>query len=294
MNGPLRQTSWTIGCIILGVAVLVQPSRGDDEKSEKLRTMRAIAEKVSVEKVSTASGPVSRIALLAEPVFLWDDAARHLSEGSMWAWGKPGRPVALLTTSIQQKPTVRFWVCEMTSLSERPLAVVAPNGKVWEPGPSLEIRPIPKAQAPASDESKRLRQMKELARRFKAFEFFEPAPEAAPERYELRLLIQPVQRYSDAKSGLIDGALFLLSYGQNPEVVLLLEARREGDHEATWFYGLARTGAARFIATLDDAEVWQQPRLRQYGLHDPYRIFLMPVVEESNPKVKNDSRPGDN
>ena len=271
----------TIGWFFLGVAVAISPARGDNEKTEKLRPMQEIAEGVSVETVSPTPGSSPRIELLAEPVYLWEDAARRFSEGSMWLWGKSGRPVALLTTSIQQKgPTIRYWLCETTSLSAAPLAVAVPGGQVWKPGPSLETRPIPKAPEFGGDESKRLRQMKELARRFKAFEFYEPAEGAPPERYELRLLTQPIHRYADAQAGMIDGAMFLFCYGQNPEVVLLIEARREGVREPVWSYGLARTGAARLITTLDDAEVWQQPRLRQHGIHDPYWVFVRPVVHE--------------
>ena len=62
--------------------------------------------------------------------------------------------------------------------------------------------------------------------------------------YELRLLAQPVLRCSDPKSGLIDGTLFLLVYGTNPEVVLLIEASKEGASEPTWSYVLARMGRA--------------------------------------------------
>ena len=82
--------------------------------------------------------------------------------------------------------------------------------------------------------------MKELARQIKAHENSRPGKKAAVERYELRVLPQPVHRYADAKSGLIDGGMFLIAYGLNPELVLLVEARREGSSEPAWQCGFAR------------------------------------------------------
>ena len=102
------------------------------------------------------------------------------------------------------------------------------------------MQKFPKAPLPAEDATKRLRQMKELLRQIKAFEYFKPGNQIKifeyfrpgnqikRERYELRTLPQPVHRYADARSGLIDGGMFIISYGLNPEIVLLLETRAGG------------------------------------------------------------------
>ena len=71
------------------------------------------------------------------------------------------------------------------------------------------MQKFPKAPPPAEDATKRLRQMKELVRQIKARESSRPGKKPSVERYELRVLPQPVHRYADAKSGLIDGGYVL-------------------------------------------------------------------------------------
>ena len=83
------------------------------------------------------------------------------------------------------------------------------------------MRKLPGGAVPAEDAAKRLRQMKELVRQIKAYEYFKPPNQPSRERYELRVLPQPVHRYADANSGLIDGGMFMISYGLNPELVMV-------------------------------------------------------------------------
>ena len=58
----------------------------------------------------------------------------------------------------------------------------------------------------------------------------------------------------------MDGAIFLMAYGRNPEIALLIEARRDDLGAPAWFYGLARIGAARLLVKLDDREVADLPK----------------------------------
>ena len=119
--------------------------------------------------------------------------------------------------------------------------------------------------------------MRELARRFRADEDFEPQPGERPERYELRLLPQPVARYEDPASGVVDGGLFLLVYGQNPEIALVIEAGARGDLAAG--LGLPASSAisaARSHVHLDGREgrrlsedQRQRPESPLRGLHPP-------------------------
>ena len=76
--------------------------------------------------------------------------------------------------------------------------------------------PLAAAPPPAAKEAARLRQIKEIARRFTAHEFWDPENS----RFELRLLVQPVHRYRDAAGEIQDGAMFVLAHGTNPEAML--------------------------------------------------------------------------
>ncbi len=118
--------------------------------------------------------------------------------------------------------------------------------------------------------------MRELARRFRSDETFEPKPGLKPERYELRLLSQPVLRYSDPRNGLIDGAIFLMAYGQNAEIVLVIEARREGELAPAWSFGVERISAAESRVRLDEAVVVEFPRIRDNVMTRTYAGFSRP------------------
>lgn len=269
----------------LGAAVANNPARGqaapgDPDKGTRLQKMDRIAKGIVLQKVN--GGSSETIAMLDNPIYRFDDPARSFSDGTVWVWGRSGQPAALLTLSIQKKEGVLRWVGEFTSLSASPISATGPDDWAWTPRTAGAIaRTLPESRRPAEDEVKRLRQMRGMARRFRAFEFFDPIGQTRMERYELRLLPQPVHRYSDPKAGLLDGAIFIFTYGTNPEIALLMEARRAGkdESEPSWTYGLARIAGAELHVELDHGEVWQQPRVRRPSLSDPYGIVVRPMQE---------------
>jgi hypothetical protein len=123
----------------------------------------------------------------------------------------------------------------------------------WAPkAAGVEFREIPGAPAPAAGAAEQLRQMRDLANRFTAREFWH----VTAQHYPLRLLPHPIDRYSDAKSGLIDGAIFIFANATNPEVLLLIEARRRGEGPPTWSYAAETLTTAAPTLMLDRKEVW--------------------------------------
>src|SRR5271156_2607058 len=95
----------------------------------------------------------------------------------------------------------------VASLGARPL---------WHPaGPGIRSEPIPGAPRPAATAAERLRQMRALAREFKASVDLEKGGT------ELRLLSQPLFRY-ESKS---DGALFAFVMATDPEALLVIDER---------------------------------------------------------------------
>ncbi len=135
------------------------------------------------------------------------------------------------------------------------IKVEGDGGWQWSASePGLILRDIPQASPPAKTESLRLSQMKELSHRFEAYEYSGPHG-----RLQLRLVAHPIHRYTDAASGLVDGAIFAFAYGTNPDLLLLIEARQERNAPPKWQYGFARLGAGRLFLNLDHKEVWGQP-----------------------------------
>src|SRR5262245_23299348 len=145
--------------------------QGSNTQAARLVAMRAIADSITVEK--TAQGARVRLERLTEPVYRFDDPARQYSDGTVWAWGRPGRPVALLTLSRDRSPQEGLrWIAEMTSLEPGPNAISAtvPAFGTWKPSAvGVVMQKFPKARVPAEDASRRLRQMKELVQQIKAY-----------------------------------------------------------------------------------------------------------------------------
>ena len=66
---------------------------------------------------------------------------------------------------------------------------------------------------------------------------FQVAVESDKNRYELRLLSQPLYRYENAKADILDGALYAFVEGTDPELILSLEAARVGK---SWKFATGR------------------------------------------------------
>ena len=267
--------------LVLAFTGQAPPAEGagtsETNQAERLRAMQGIADRVTLH--TDASGERRQIARVGEPVYKYVDPARRHANGAVWAWGRSGRPEALLTLSTyHESGGAEAWLYEFTSLAPTPLVGSLGDGRFWAPAePGIQQRPIPNAPAPAGDDRTRLRQMKELTRRVKGFEYFVPPGQGAPERYELRLLSQPVCRYSDPASGLIDGAVFLFVYGTDPEVALLVEATRAGTPAPVWKYALARIAGAELHVELDEHEVWTKPAVRETGARAVYWFCSKPL-----------------
>jgi hypothetical protein len=83
----------------------------------------------------------------------------------------------------------------------------------------------------------------------------------------------PIHRYSDEASGLIDGGIFIISYGVNPEIVLLVEASRQGSSGPAWSYGCGRVAIAELHVDFRGQEIWSHRGGLSTGPHDPYWMF---------------------
>src|SRR5688572_10681805 len=105
----------------------------------------------------------------------------------------------------------------VATIDVRVTAEVGGHGR-WAPRESeFKLNPIPDVRAPAATEAARLRQMKQFARKLIASQVWQG------QRAELRLLPTEIHRYSDAESGLVDGAAFAFAVGSNPEAILFVE-----------------------------------------------------------------------
>jgi hypothetical protein len=175
-----------------------------------------------------------------------------------------------------RSPEGERWVHGFTSLSTD-LIVAEGEDWRWSPDkPGVELKALPDAPTPATTEVERLRQMKGLAKRFSAHQSSQDS------RSKLRLVTEPVHRYSSQKSGVLDGAVFAICHAMDPEVILLIEAPSDGSSRPVWHYGLARLTMAEFHVSFDSREVWQQPRAPRVTTRDPYWLFVKEYAEEQD------------
>ena len=203
------------------------------------------------------------------------DASRQRLDGTVWLWYGDGRPLAILQLWTQgDGPAV--WYLSPSSLSTGLVAAEGEGGWQWTPTQAgVQFKPLPDAPAPAEKAPARLRQMKEFARRFTAHQFWDPNNQ----RTELRLLGQPIHRYTEPKRELLDGAVFAFCHDTDPEVILLIEAVQQGPAARTWRFGAARLASAELHLELDGRDVWQVPRAPGVvgDPSDPYWLFTRPM-----------------
>lgn len=242
----------TRGAGILLAAFAVGTAWAEDIPSDD--EMRHHAMLVRIETVS--GGRRQNAERVPNALLHYNDPARGAAKGSLWAWGTNGRPSAILEMEVNpSRPSNVQWVHGVVSLSSGLIAASWDDGGAWvATQPGLIPRALPEAIAPAGSKSERLRQMKDLARRFGVREDAGPVKG----KIQLRLLPTPIHRYQDPDSGLQDGAIFVFAFGTNPEALLVLESRTVGSATPSYHYGFARVSGGVLMADLDGHEVWTQ------------------------------------
>ncbi len=235
-------------------------AKKDAETAKRLEAMRDLAR--AFKMVAIEGDERSPLQLAQAPLHRWTDPTRQKSDGVLWAWRSSGRPVAVL--AIEPQPT--YWSFEFVSLSTG--RVQADNGLVtWAPQTAgVEFKEIPNGPAIAAGAAERLRQMRDLAKRFSGSEYWH----VTKIHYPLRLLPHPIDRYSDPDAALVDGAVFIFANTTNPEILLLIEARKRGNGPATWWYAAATLTTAAPALSLDRKEVWTSGSKFGYLLRESY------------------------
>jgi hypothetical protein len=219
-----------------------------------IRRFELMQGRVAAAKVESAEPGFPR-SFAREPIFRYSDPTLGWVAGAVWKLGDEGRPRALLATELRRavrgKPSISY---EYTSLTTTPFSLRS-DDMDWSPtGTQFAFKPIPKAQSPAATPQQRSRQLREMARRFASHEGLDK------EKYELRLLATPIDRYTPSKADRADGAIFLFALGTNPEVILLIESDGKG-----WSYAAGRmTGAQAVAMTLDGEVAWEAAPPRRF------------------------------
>jgi hypothetical protein len=248
---------------------------------DRLRMMRRLIGEIKF--TESHDGKQRPVEVAKHGLYRFNDPARTHLDGTLWIWGKSGRPAAFLELYADEGEKNR-WRFGWSSTSSRPLTVAMSGKAVWTPGPfEPRFLRLQKTDVPAGDAKTRSKQIEKLAARFSSHEFW--LPERT--RYELAVNAKPLHRYRDEGAGILDGAVIVIHHNVNPEVMLLLEAVHPEKGAAFWQAGMVRLSAAEDHVAFDGKPIWSCPK-DLYFAGPPTRQFWsyyrdVPEVQKQAP-----------
>ncbi len=247
--------------------------RDDPPKDEKARAeaFHAFAKREAAAYTIRLEGSDRPLTFRPDSVLKWSNPVMGSLHGDVFLWTADGRPEAVASI-------YRFYSGrphrdnEFHSLTLGKLIAERDGAAVWTPSrPGLELKPIPGAPAPADSAAVRLRQMRALAQ-----EFTGRQTTRAGVDHDMRLLAQPIYRYENTKGDLIDGGLFVFVQGTDPEVFLLIEARRMRGGASEWRFGATRMHGIDLRLNHRGRAIWHAPEIpasQVYDSREPYCVF---------------------
>jgi hypothetical protein len=245
------------------------PSDSASDTQAEAKEAKAFAEKEAARfMLSLESAPNKKLVQEAAPVLRWTNHLGRRFYGDVFVWTDRGRPevVASITNVFGARHSMER---EIHSLSLGRPHLTCSEKTIWEPSkPGIELMPIPEATPPADSPAGRLRELKGFANEFSA------SSQSGDDRWELRLLPQPVYRYASTNPEVLDGALFAFVKGADPDVFLMIEARRAGE-AFQWQFAVARfTASAELKVSYRQTEVWRAAKLTSQEVQDARQPYF--------------------
>ena len=264
-------------CVLVGLALTAPAAAGQpaaDARTEPLLTaMQELARQTTVRrKGAPETEPAEWIP---KPVFRYSDQPRRIVDATLWLWTENGRPVAMQKVEAMERAGRPAWTYCFATFSPDVLEVRWPSGRTYESRQGVEFKTLP--NPPAAEASTRLagRQLRQVARRFRAE--ITNTPDGS-EVEQMRLLPRPIFEYGGEQSDVLAGAVFgFASNGTNPDAYLILEVLYESVGDSRWRYDFARMTTGGLTFRLDDREVcsapWVQPQPKAF---ETWTFFFEP------------------
>lgn len=249
-------TSLTFALALTGQAAA--PAGGQTTRDSNAERLKFMKESVKTYEMTRNDDQTVVLKLQPDPAFrLGKQGDGLVLEGAIFLWadevGRPGAAAQVFFTKTGRRPDGE-WLHEFTSLSTRSLTASQEGKPRWLPMVAgVTFLPIPGAPKPADTPQQRLRQMRDLAGKFRAEDNFWGRGWSA-----LRLLPTPISRYGKADGTPEDGALFAFVLGTDPESFLFIEARK-GASGLEWQYAFAPMTCWALKAEHNGRSVWSLP-----------------------------------
>jgi hypothetical protein len=239
-------------------------------RQEGMQTFAASHEVVVV-------GSNEKAKLIEDPIYSWDTPEGRSIGGALHLWTLNGRPVA--TIGLRAFKDIKD-SHEYQSLHEGAVNVSSNSGESWNSKtPGISFQPLPNSDPPGEGKSLRLMQMQAIAQdRFMSIMMANNA------KTHLKLRPEPIYRYQELPRDVLDGAMFAFAMDDDPECVLIFEARII-EKKPQWFYAFGSQTTRPVDCKLDNIRVWSNDtpavadKRRRRPMKESLRPSKLPAVE---------------
>lgn len=208
--------------------------------------------------------------LRPEPLLNWQNAERQGQLGSIFVCTHEGRPELIISIfTFAGKSGLRHRH-ELISMSDKAMKVMHDGERVWKPrAAALEGKEVQDIGPPESTAVRRLNQMRAIMRQMEGQLFTDPLS-------KLNLLPQPLFRYTCEPKGVLDGAIFAMALGTDPDILVMVEARKSPNGER-WFVVPFRSHLIGLELKYRGESIWKAESKPELNTSGP---MLMPYASE--------------
>lgn len=244
-----RAMAWAACLLICQCqAALADCPKPEADKTEEDQRREAVGREARSLKFSL-DGDKTEVTLVEEPVLRWGNSIRGGTNGGTFLWTAQGAPIATCCIWWSDPRTICL---AFGSLSTKSIRAEKQGRTIWHSTkPGLEYHDVPGAAAVAGSAAARLTQLRNIAREFKAVLVY-----GDQGTEDLRLLPQPLYRYSGDDAAVADGAVFAFATGTDPELILQIEAVAGDDDRLRWRYAATRRTSGALRLSHKDNVVW--------------------------------------
>lgn len=261
----------------VAIATLIEGVHAEDDPANAKIDAKLLAlhrDEAKRWEIFVDSGRTKQAEFVPEPIFRWTNASRANGQsGALFVWTFDGRPVAVGGVFSNPEGGRRVIMHEFHAIGALQLYPQMKDSEhEWLPTAAVPLLPLAGAPAPEPTAARRARQIRKLAGEFTAH-----TVDDRGSRWQLRLLSRPLYRYEAANSDLIEGAVFAFvsDAGTDPEIILILEAVKEGEKTA-WRYRTLRLSISNLYVEHNGTEVWRSLREDPTGpFGNPNRTYAL-------------------
>lgn len=221
--------------------------------------------------------------LTPKPFFHWENPVRvGRTAGDFFIWFAHDQPVLVGTLFSYDWPTTdlsqRAVAVELHGLSEHGMQVsYGPNLRWTAPANAVQASRLTDTPAPRNRRSQRLVEMRRIASRIQASTNLEGR------HTPLRLLPTPLYRFERPETiaddeQVLDGGIFAMVTGTDPELLLVIQALRVDDQQFAWFLTTAGFTDLPTTVKLDDEIIFQQAAPAEDRLYFRHGVHRVPTV----------------